>query len=610
MRNHLRRLLSLCLAAAAIASMSISAFALDTTTVTTDGGSADASVMLSVDENPLTNVFSATIPAVIPAVVDTNGKVTVPTNIEIVNNNVYRSIKATDISVTPATGWTIQDYVSGDFTTKDTKNLGMSFRGDTVSAETKKVTLSDDNWTISADDKLGITFGLKVNPQTSIGSLGNIATIQFTLDWADSSTSETPDPEPDADEYYTINFEVGANGSILDSDKVLKLKKSEVTLGETRITFPSVVPNSGYYLEKWVQVINGVETDITNESISLIDDAATMRAIFKQQAAQTVYLTYHAGEHGQIQRDDNSLVDVDTESFTVSGGSFSVTMPTIVPDEGWEFDKWVNTADGSDTSSGGLKNNGNNNFEVTATYKSAKVYVTFRTDNNEATLVDKNGNTLGDGHIYQTTFTSLSSFEFPYVSLANGRTMDYWVNTNDGSQASGSDGQIKWVNETARTLDFTTNTKEGPKIYVYPSVGEGGHFASGASSDRFYMPYETTVQFPTVEADESYTFLGWYYSDGTAIRTNSTGTYILDDSKGTLHDDVNELWVPVVAKFTKTSTQSDMRDVPAVASVIPLTDAEAVVNSASASLPNTESSVQAFGGAGNASVPALTAVLD
>lgn len=153
------------------------------------GGNGLTQVDLTVTENPLASIFSATIPAVIPAAVDSSGIVTVPDNIAIRNNNAFKGIQVTEIAIEPADTWELANFDSGDFSEMNGKQLSLSLRGDVASDESQKIGLSTDNWNIGASDSLNIPMELKISPQNRIGSLGNIASIVFTLDWWDGTTT-------------------------------------------------------------------------------------------------------------------------------------------------------------------------------------------------------------------------------------------------------------------------------------------------------------------------------------------------------------------------------------------------------------------------------------
>lgn len=120
--------------------------------------------------------------------------------------------------------------------------------------------------------------------------------------------------------------------------------------GSMSVTFPLAYADAGYAFDKWVIVnSDGSETDVENK-INLSGDM-TLRAKFKVREANTVYVTYYAGEHGQIKSADGSLKSVETEDIQTTG-SFTISPPEIVADEGWRLTGWVNTVDGSSLDDG------------------------------------------------------------------------------------------------------------------------------------------------------------------------------------------------------------------------------------------------------------------
>lgn len=538
-------------ALAALLSVScVTAYADDTITVTEAGGSGEAAIMLSVDENPLASIFSATIPAVIPAAVDTNGLVTVPTNIEIINNNVYRGIKVTDISVVEASGWNLADYDSGDFSSVNGKNIGLTLRGDAMNASTGKVELSEKNWNIGVGETLPVPMDLKVNQQSKVGSLGTVATISFTLDWSDDDNSSTTDPvDPSQRDYYLLTFEAGEHGSLKDQATTMQIKKSDLAAngGSMSVTFPLAYADAGYAFDKWVIVnSDGSETDVENK-INLSGDM-TLRAKFKVREASTVYVTYYAGEHGQIKSADGSLKSVETEEIQTTG-NFTISPPEIVADEGWRLTGWVNTVDGSSLDDG-AKNDGKNNFSLTAVYESSAVTVTFRCDTAGAELIDPATNeyvSLLTQTIYPEEDGTLS-VKFPTVVTDGTVQLDKWINTESGTAASGNGGKIE-MDSTNRTMDFTATFKAVAEIYLQPTAGNGGTIESTA---EIHVPSGSTVSLPGAHANDGYKFVNWYYADGTPL-TKVGDNYQLDHSKGVLDEATNRLNFAIYAKFQPTA---------------------------------------------------------
>lgn len=156
-----------------------------TQTITTAGGTGEAALQLTVVNASGVggDVFSATVPAIIPITVSTSGEVTAPTNARIVNNNYDRAIEVKSITLAGANGWTTADYTSGDFSTRDGKRLAMSFNGD-ASNGAGAVALTADAWQIAADGTLPLALDAKVPLQSKSGAVGQVATVSFVLGWA------------------------------------------------------------------------------------------------------------------------------------------------------------------------------------------------------------------------------------------------------------------------------------------------------------------------------------------------------------------------------------------------------------------------------------------
>lgn len=547
--------------AAALSFSSVIAFAAGTE-VTENGGTGESAVTLTVSENQLAGVFSATIPAVIPAAIDSNGTVTVPNNIKIINNNQYRAIKATNISVTPSESWSLSDYDSGDFSEMNGKNFSVKLRNDPVSTDTKQVSLTDGNWKVLAGGTLDIPMGLKVSPQNKIGSLGNIASISFTLDWADDSSgggNSGSTDTPAEEESIVFHFEVDEHGTIRDADKTLKVPKKTIEAGNYRLTFPAVTAKSGYQFDKWVIVnSDGSETPFSSSAFTVTGET-TFRAKFVEKDPTYANFTYYAGEHGKLKDFiSGEKVTQTTNKFEVSSsGSFSFSFPDIIPDDEWMFDRWVNTSDGSDIGNGsGLKANPDGSFSVTATYKSSAIQVTYRTDSSDLSLIVDgvdNGQTATKT-IYPDSSGKIS-VGFPTVRTSNGRVFVKWVNT-----ATNNDTQngIE-MDEANRTMDFTAVSKEAPEIYLYPSAGEGGTISS---TETIHMERGSTIKLPTATPNDGYTFDGWYYADGTAMRKNSSNdTYIIDSAHGTEDTSNNTLNFHITAKFIQSSSTQSLNEI-------------------------------------------------
>lgn len=155
----------------------------ETDTITTAGGTGDAQLQLTV-VYPSGTIHGDTFSAVVPAVIPISGEVgssdaVCPTNAKIINNNVERAIRVTDIQMTSGT-WTVVDYDNGNFETG--KNVSMSFNG--CKADQSGNVALTGNWVVAADGELPLSLTAKISKQSKPVSTTQIATVSFTLGWA------------------------------------------------------------------------------------------------------------------------------------------------------------------------------------------------------------------------------------------------------------------------------------------------------------------------------------------------------------------------------------------------------------------------------------------
>lgn len=542
-----RRITSLFLALALSLGCIGTAFADETNTVSSPGGSAEAAVMLTVTEDPMTNVFSATIPAVIPVAVDTKGDVFTPSNVQIINNNVYRGIKASDIHVTPSNGWVLADYNTGIFTTQNGRNFSVSLRGDTADPSTGDFVLTQDNWNVGAGATLPIPMGMKVDPQSSVGNTSSIATISFTLDWSDNGTSEDPVIPPEKD-YYEITFDAGENGSFKDQSTSLEISKAELAeKGTIRVSFPTVYPNSGYAFNHWVIVgADGSETDV-GETIYLSGDI-TIKAVCAPRD-HDVYITWYGGEHGSVVDNSGKAQSSWTQGIDAVGGSFNYSAPAVTPDDGWVVDKWVNTVDGSDIANGNLKPISGNNFSVMAIYKSSAISVTYRVANAWASTVklidpDSKEDVSTITQVIYPDSDGRFTVSFPNFSTDENLILDKWVNTNSGSDTETSGIEF---DGNSRTVDLTLCMKAAPTIYAHPHALAGGTLDN---ENEILIPYQQTVSMPSCIPNPGYKFDTWCYANGDPIGFDEEKQmYSLNNSYGVESADGTRLDIDIYARF-------------------------------------------------------------
>lgn len=563
MKQVFSKLLSAALMAAML--LSTPAFAAEASgakAVTADGGSGVSSVELTVTGDDLPYLFSAALPAAIPASVSTEGTVTVPSNIEIRNNSDVQAIKVTDILVTPSSGWALAGYESGDFAAVNGKRLGLSLRGDPLDSGSGRVTLSEDNWNIGKSDALPVPMGLKINPQATAGSTETVSKIGFTLDWSEVDGTSGK-PTPPAKDYFTITFDPGDHGSITGETSLQILKADLADSNEVKITFPPVTADAGYTLDRWVVSLPGGAAEEIGETIAITGDMI-LRAMYTQQQDNKVYLTFSGGDHGSVRDDNGVLRSAFTRELSVSGG-FDIEFPAVAPSAGWMLLKWVNTSDGSlaldpATGEGNALNDGTNRFHFTAVYEEASVRVAFKAGA---------GGMLLDPDTKQPASTLTQDFipdadgrfsvTFPAAQPSAGKQFDKWVNTRSGTPV---DSGLEWVIPN-KTMEFTAVFKEQPTVILKISCGPGG---SVSSTGDITLPNDgSMVPLPTATTNSGYRFDGWYYVDGDGSRIAQTGdTYAIDYSggRGTVNSGNNTVTVRIMAKFSvlgkNSSAVSDM----------------------------------------------------
>lgn len=129
------------------------------------------------------DIIIVTVPTELPIVMDLEGTVTVPTTANIINHVESKAIKVTNLEVVLKNGWVAANYTD-DFTAKaqDTKEINIAFRGDKL-ISSGEFSLSSGNWEIGADSTLPLNMEAKL-PKQSASSKSDIATVNFTFDWA------------------------------------------------------------------------------------------------------------------------------------------------------------------------------------------------------------------------------------------------------------------------------------------------------------------------------------------------------------------------------------------------------------------------------------------
>lgn len=191
----LKRTASLLMSSALIASaLGMSAFAAPVmgSAPVTAPGAGTTPVTLTADAS----TFNVTVPTAIPLKVAADGKVTVPTDVEIVNNS-SGPVKVTNIAMNNS-AWTMTDYNGGDRAKLAAAKVGSKMLGLSLTAKNEaeasnkdgNQTFSPTKWLMQGKDggtanaKLQIIVGaIATANDAAISEPVTAANVIFTLAW-------------------------------------------------------------------------------------------------------------------------------------------------------------------------------------------------------------------------------------------------------------------------------------------------------------------------------------------------------------------------------------------------------------------------------------------
>lgn len=186
----LKRTASLLMSSALIASaLGMSAFAANDVSAP---GAGTTPVTVTAEAS----TFNVTVPTAIPLAVKANGTVTVPENVEIINNS-SGPVKVTSVAMNNS-AWSMTDYNGGDraklaAAKVGSKKLGLSLTAKNEAEASNKdgnQTFSPTKWLMQGKDggtanaKLPITVGaIATANDTAISVAETAANVIFTLAW-------------------------------------------------------------------------------------------------------------------------------------------------------------------------------------------------------------------------------------------------------------------------------------------------------------------------------------------------------------------------------------------------------------------------------------------
>lgn len=129
-------------------------------------------------------VFSVTVPAVLPLAVSANGEVYCTE--AAIENLSSSDVKVTGITVTAQSGWTLVPYANNMARAKvDAKQIGFAINGviSTTTGDGEELTLSGD-WSIAKDSSLALDYDAVVSALSGTVTDEAVLSVEFVFAWA------------------------------------------------------------------------------------------------------------------------------------------------------------------------------------------------------------------------------------------------------------------------------------------------------------------------------------------------------------------------------------------------------------------------------------------
>ena len=201
--KNTKKIISLILAICLMASLAISASAVNT--VDASGGTGTSSVTLSstadgsIGGDPAATKMSVTVPTVLPIAVGTDGTVSTASDAKIINNS-FGAVKVANVSIEAAQGWSLAAFGSKDTLAHEKVNsnkfgfqiaLGDGVAQITDNKNASKQTLLTDavegcymsGVGDQAANSIGITYDAIVTPVSEAVTNTAIASVLFIIAW-------------------------------------------------------------------------------------------------------------------------------------------------------------------------------------------------------------------------------------------------------------------------------------------------------------------------------------------------------------------------------------------------------------------------------------------
>lgn len=154
--------------------------------------------------------------------------------------------------------------------------------------------------------------------------------VYITINLTIKQDPNQPTPPPDQTHTITVNLK-GEHGHANSGENLTTDKNGTVP------ALPSVTPDEGYILDKWV---DGDGNEVKTGDI--LDRDVVITPVFRQDNTHT--LTPVDGDHCTV--NDKTPIKTDTNGIVLNN------LPAVMPDPGCKFEKWVDVGSGEEIAPG------------------------------------------------------------------------------------------------------------------------------------------------------------------------------------------------------------------------------------------------------------------
>lgn len=238
------------------------------------------------------------------------------TDLKIINNS-SSDIELSKISIVGENGWEIVDY-NNDLTLEpeNTKKLAMDFDGDSTNS-TGKISLTDGKWDIRVGEEKALNLGVKIPIQTEPILDSKIAVVVYELQLLQ----------------HNVIFKSGIGGNLKGETEISVLD------GKT-VEFPIPTAYSGWEFKNWTDELGN---EVTNEIEITTNKEITANFEIIENGEYSI--NFISGDGGSLLDSNGNISDyvlktitpVPIEDITIG------ELPTPVPNEGYVFNRWVNS---------------------------------------------------------------------------------------------------------------------------------------------------------------------------------------------------------------------------------------------------------------------------